>query len=70
MVVTQEGNQPLNANSEPYVRHRGRNGLPTVWFVGDGSSEINLRPSGTGEEKVPVWNALARVGVGVLVSIR
>jgi hypothetical protein len=38
--------------------------------MGDGSSEIRLRPSGTGEGKLSAWNALAQVGVGVLVSIR
>lgn len=45
MMVTQERNQPLDSNSEPYVRHRGRNGLPAVWWMG---REIKLRPSGTG----------------------
>jgi hypothetical protein len=33
-------------------------------------STIKLRPSGTGEDTVVVWNALAPEGVGVLASIR
>lgn len=70
MVVTQKRNQSLDSDSEPYVRHDGRKGLPAVWFMGDGSAEIKLRPSGTGEGRLPAWNALAQVGVGVLVSIR
>ena len=54
MVVTQEGNQALDSHGEPYVRHGGRKGLPAVWCMGrtNALSEIELRPSGTGEGTV------------------
>ena len=49
MVVTQEWNQALDSDSEPYVRHGGREGLPAVWCMG--------RTNGSFRDRTPpVWD--------------
>jgi hypothetical protein len=49
MVVTQEWNQALDSDGEPYVRHGGREGLPAVWCMG--------RTNGSFRDRTPpVWD--------------
>ena len=54
MVITQEGDQALNADGKPYVRH-GRDGLPAVWVLEStsrwdrvGKKECGRLPQGSG----------------------
>ena len=72
MVVTQEGNQALDSHGEPYVRHGGRKGLPAVWCMGrtNALSEIELRPSGTGEGTVAGVECDRVCGCGVCCSVK
>jgi hypothetical protein len=72
MMVAQEWNQALDSNGEPYVRHGGRKGLPAVWCMGrtNALSEIELRPSGTGEGTVAGVECDRVCGCGVCCSVK